>query len=193
MHKWSHAHAGIYTHTHMHFKTGVLIVNTTHNWYLLPNEYQCQQPMCDVMSSLHLQLSRHLSNIYLRSFPFIAIWYVSCSLMELSPSWEAANCAATQELPAFYGTWRFITVFTRPHHWSLSWARSIQSIPDHLISLRSILILSTHLHLGRHSGLFPSGFPTNILYAFLFSHIRATCPSHHTLLDFNIVTMIGEE
>jgi hypothetical protein len=28
---------------------------------------------------------------------------------------------------------------------SLSWARSIQSIPSHSISLRSILILSTHL------------------------------------------------
>jgi hypothetical protein len=29
---------------------------------------------------------------------------------------------------AFYGTRRFITVLTRSLHWSLSWARSIQSI-----------------------------------------------------------------
>jgi hypothetical protein len=29
--------------------------------------------------------------------------------------------------------------------------------------------LSTHLSLGFSSGFFPSGFPTNILYAFLFS------------------------
>jgi hypothetical protein len=36
-------------------------------------------------------------------------------------------------------------MFTRALHWSLSWARSIQSIPSHPISLRSILILSTHL------------------------------------------------
>jgi hypothetical protein len=43
------------------------------------------------------------------------------SLMELRPSWEAANCAATQEIiPAFYRTRRFITVFTRALHWSLS-------------------------------------------------------------------------
>jgi hypothetical protein len=36
-----------------------------------------------------------------------------------------------KNFPTFYGTWRFITVFTRALHWSLSWARSIQSIPPH--------------------------------------------------------------
>ena len=33
-----------------------------------------------------------------------------------------------QKFPAFYGTRRFITTFTRTHHLSLSWARSIQSM-----------------------------------------------------------------
>jgi hypothetical protein len=64
---------------------------------------------------------------------------------------------------AFHGTQRFNIVFTRALHWSLSWAISIQSTPSHPISVRSILILSTHLRLGLPSGLFPSGFPTNIL------------------------------
>jgi hypothetical protein len=42
--------------------------------------------------------------------------------------------------------------------------------PSHPVSLRSNLILSLHhLCLGLPSGLFPSGFPTNILQAFLFS------------------------
>jgi hypothetical protein len=63
-------------------------------------------------------------------------------------------------------------MFTRDLHWSLSWARSMKSIPLHHISLRSILILWTQLRLDIPSGFFPSGFPTYILYEFL------SCPSH---------------
>jgi hypothetical protein len=100
--------------------------------------------------------------------------------MELSPSWEAANCVATQELPSSYGTWRFITVFTRVLHWSLSRVRSIESIPPHPVPQRSILMLSTHQCLGLPSGLFPTGFPIKTLYAFLFSPHACymPCPSH---------------
>jgi hypothetical protein len=46
-------------------------------------------------------------------------------------------------------------------HLFLSLARPIQSTSPHPTSPRSILILSTHLHISLPSGLFPSGFPTN--------------------------------
>jgi hypothetical protein len=54
-----------------------------------------------------------------------------------------------------------------------------ESNPYHpiLSLLRSTLIFSIHLRLGLNSGLLPSGFPTNILSAFLYSPIRATCPA----------------
>jgi hypothetical protein len=74
----------------------------------------------------------------------------------------------------------------------LSWARPIQSAPPHPISPRSILILSTHQRLGHHSGLFPSGFPTNNLYIFLFFHMLATCPTHLILIGLIILIILEE-
>ena len=99
-----------------------------------------------------------------------------------SPSWEANWFAASQEIPAFHGTPRFITTLTSVRHQSLSWASPIQSIYPHPTSWRSILILSTHLSLGLPSGLLPSGFPSKTLYNPLSSPIRATCPAHLILL-----------
>ena len=97
-----------------------------------------------------------------------------------------------KKFPTFYGTQRFITALTSVCHLSLSWARPIQSIYPHPASWRSILILSTHLRLGLPNGLFPSGFPTKILYTPLSSPICATCPAHLILLDFITRTILDE-
>ena len=81
---------------------------------------------------------------------------------------KLSGSADSQEIPRIYGTQRFITAFTNGHHLSLSWASLIQSIPPHPTSLRSILILPSHLCLGLPSGLSPSGFFTKILCMLLF-------------------------
>jgi hypothetical protein len=68
-----------------------------------------------------------------------------------------------------------------------------QSSLSHPTSLSSNLVLSTHLRLRLPSGLFSSGFPTNILYAFLVSPIRATWPAHLILLVLIILIILGQE
>ena len=83
-----------------------------------------------------------------------------------------------KKFPAFHGTRRFITALTNVRYLSLSWASPIQSTYPHPTSCISILILSTHLRLGLHIGLFPSDFSTKTLYAPLSSPIRGTCPAH---------------
>jgi hypothetical protein len=71
--------------------------------------------------------------------------------------WEAASHSTTQGFPNICSNLEAHTVLTRalPDR-SLSWARSIQSI----------LILFSYMCRGLPSGLFPSCFHTNVLYAF---------------------------
>jgi len=49
-----------------------------------------------------------------------------------------------------------------------------------------------HLRLRLPSGLFPSDFPTKTLHTPLTS-TRATCPTHHILLDFITRTILDEQ
>ena len=95
-----------------------------------------------------------------------------------------------KKISEFYGTRRFITAFTSAHHLSLSSARKIQSLPQHRTTLRSILILSSHLSLFLPSGLLRSRFPTKTINTPLFPH-SATCPAHLIILDFITPTILG--
>jgi len=58
--------------------------------------------------------------------------------------------------------------------------------------LRSILVLSSHLHPSISRGHLPSGFRTKVLYAFLTSPMYATCPAHLILLNLITLILFGE-
>ena len=132
----------------------------------------------------------------------IQIWYVvsteclyniyTYSTVQ-SPFEKLTGLQLVKKFPAFDGTRKFITALTSVRHLSLSWASTIQSIYPHPNYWKSILILSTHLHLGLFSGLLPSGFPTKTLYTALSSPIRATRPANLILLDFITRTTLGKE
>jgi hypothetical protein len=105
--------------------------------------------------------------------------------MELSPSWGAASCAATQE---FHKILWNPKVYYRVHKSPppvpiLSLISPAHTTPAYL---RSILILTLHLRLGLPSGLIPSDFPTKILYAFPFS----SCVLHALSTSFSLTWSI---
>jgi hypothetical protein len=73
--------------------------------------------------------------------------------MEQNPSSEANWFSASQEIPVFYGTRRFITTFTSAHQLSfiLSQLNPVHTPTPYFLKI--LLILSSHLHLGLPSGL----------------------------------------
>jgi len=91
-----------------------------------------------------------------------------------------------KEFHASYRTWKFIIVYRREGHWTLSWATWVQSAPLHSVYLRFILILSSYLCLGLKSGLSP------FVWISHFSMLT-TCATHYVILDFVSLIIFREE
>ena len=137
-----------------------------------------------ITSILHSAIQVHHSWKYLLTY-LLTPW-------RRAPLEKLTSTLSVKKFPTFYGTRRLTAVLTSTHHLSLSWARSIQSLLPHPTSCRSILILSSHLHLCFPSCLFPSR-PTKTLYTPLISPICATRPGHLNHLDLITWIIFGEE
>jgi hypothetical protein len=83
-------------------------------------------------------------------------WVFMLSATKKNTTQRPLDVRPLDSFPAFHGTQRFNTEFTRALHLFLSLARPIQSTSPEPTSPRSILILFTHLLLSRPSGLFPT-------------------------------------
>ena len=71
----------------------------------------------------------------------VSAYYISNVVQKLQyrPSNEVAQLVKT--LPTFYETSKFITIFTRSCHWSVSCDRLIQSTPSYTASSRCFNIM----------------------------------------------------
>ena len=84
---------------------------------------------------------------------YICVCVCVCMYTYLLTPWsrvlleKLSGSAASQEIPRFFGTRRFLAVLTSARHLSLSWANSIQSPQPPPTSWRSIVILSSHLYI----------------------------------------------
>ena len=101
---------------------------------------------------------------------------------EQSHSLQTKRFSASQEIPRIF---RSPKDHYRSHKCSLPVPIRGQILP-HPTSLRSIIILSSHLRLSLPSGLFPSGFPTETLYTPVLFPICATRPAHLYKLQISV-------
>ena len=111
--------------------------------------------------------------------------------MEQSNSLEASSYSASQEIHRNLRNPGIITVFTEVRYLSISWAILTQFTPCNLVSVRSILIYF-HLCLVPRTDLLPSGFPIKTFYAFVFSPILMSRPSHSPWFDCSNILWGGQ-
>ena len=91
-----------------------------------------------------------------------------------------------------YGTRKCNVAFTRALQQSPFWDESTEFLVLISISLRSNLILSSHLCLGLANDLFPVGLSAEILKALLPSYNLTTWRAHLNILDLITLTLLGE-
>jgi hypothetical protein len=106
------------------FLVCVVQINVLSAWVavlLHSSQINCENSLY-VGLQIHKQLYIYNANI---ATPWSRVLHVKLTVTQL-----------IKKFPTFYGTRKFIAVFTWAHHWSLSWARWFQSTPSHPVYLK---------------------------------------------------------
>jgi hypothetical protein len=104
--------------------------------------------------------------------------HVASNSMEHSSSWEADSHSASQEIPWLL---RNMEVHCHVHNSPLMDSALSQTNPIYFCKIHSNIMLP-----------YSSGLWTVILYAFIITPMRATCPSHLMFGDFMTLIIFGE-
>ena len=121
---------------------------------------------CSIAQSLNYALTHSLTH----SLNHLLTYLLTYSI-EQSPTWEANRFSAFKELPASYGTRRYIAIFTSTRHLSLYSARTIQSMPPHHF-------LKNHLNFILPST--PTAYKCSLVLRFLRQNSLYIIPLPHT-------------
>jgi hypothetical protein len=118
-------------------------------------------------------------------------WLTPCSRADLD---KLTGLPPVKKFPVFYGSRRFIAVFTTVRHWLQFWAKTALSTPR-LIPLTSVLTLYLHLRLGRSGHITPPPlvFPTKIFYEILSHACNTSCQFQTPSFDHmkNILQLVN--
>jgi hypothetical protein len=110
-------------------------------------------------------------------FTLLTLWHTVLLETVIVPS-------ASQEIPAFYGTRKFITAFARVRHWTLSWDTWIQPTPSQFF-----IKIDSECYLPPKPRSLPFRlYDKNFAYISHLSH--ATYPSHLILLDLATLIIV---
>ena len=125
----------------------------------------------------------------------VPVCAISCFHMSILNCMEYSPWV--KKFPACYGTQRFITVFTSARHLSLSWARSIQTMPPHSTSWKSTFPYEYSENKSHLVGPFrsmPGSLPSSVLLPLIHWEgalqrlALQRSKSHCRLLDDNVIT-----
>jgi hypothetical protein len=133
-------------------------------------------------------------NCKVREFIYwVIVYLLTYILIGLSPSWEAANCATTQEFPNILRNPKdhYRVHRSPPLVPILSQIHPVHTIPSYLSKI--LLTWPTYLLHDLPSGSFVLAFPPISYMLISFVPVNSTCSTHLILFDLTILIMFVEE